>query len=70
MNTFKFALLLVNILFVRFNLVNCDGTSASAPGSEELEDARLLVAKNILNNFIVEGSDIEIRYNIYNIGNS
>jgi len=36
---------------------------------DDSEDAKLLVAKNILNNYIVEGLDVTIRYNIYNIGN-
>ena len=36
---------------------------------EETEDANLLVVKNILNNYIVEGLDVEVRYNIYNTGN-
>ena len=36
---------------------------------EDSEDAKLLVAKNILNNYIVEGLDVTIKYNIYNIGN-
>ena len=35
----------------------------------ENEDAKLLVAKNILNTYIVEGTDVTIKYNIYNVGN-
>ena len=62
----KFVFLLLNVLFIQFNLLNCE---QAATANEDLEDARLLVAKNVLNNFLVEGSDVEIRYNIYNIGN-
>ncbi len=36
---------------------------------DESEDANLLVVKNILNNYIVEGLDVEVRYNIFNTGN-
>jgi hypothetical protein len=64
MNTLKLVFLLVSVLLVQ---VKADATTAG--NSEELEDARLLVAKNILNNYLVESSDIEVRYNIYNIGN-
>lgn len=45
--------------------------SAQAGGAllEDSDDAKLLVVKNILNNYIIEASDIEIRYDIYNVGN-
>ena len=36
---------------------------------EDLEDAKLLFNKNILNNYVVEGTDIIVKYSIYNIGN-
>jgi translocon-associated protein subunit beta len=74
MNTIKLTILLVSILCVQF--VRSEGESAatggatSSPAADELEDARLLIAKNFLNNYLVEGVDLEIRYNIYNIGNS
>lgn len=44
-------------------------SSIHAATEEDLEDAKLLFVKNILNNYVVEGTDIIVKYGIYNIGN-
>jgi len=51
-------------------LANFVYSETAANANEDLEDAKLLVAKNVLNNYVVEGLNLTIRYNIYNIGNS
>ena len=57
---FKLLLLLaVNVLIAQCATSNVD----------DFDGAKLLVSKNILNNYLVEGLDISISYNIYNIGN-
>ena len=60
MNSIKLLAILVSVLLVQFS---------QAGTVEDLDDAKLLVVKNILNNYVVEGADIAVKYNIYNIGN-
>ena len=59
MFSLKFFLLVLNVLF----------TQSAASSVDDFDGAKLLVSKNILNNYLVEGLDISISYNIYNIGN-
>ncbi|RMX58133.1 hypothetical protein pdam_00000167 [Pocillopora damicornis] len=42
------------------------GCALSAEGDSS---ARLLISKNILNQFVVEGKELTVHYSIYNVGN-
>ena len=59
MNSFKLICVTFAVLFA----------TLQATVVEDLEDAKLLFNKQILNNYVVEGTDIVVKYNIYNIGN-
>jgi len=43
---------------------------ARGAGGAEGENARLLASKNLLNVYLVEGKDLTVQYDIYNIGAS
>merc|ERR1712154_14081 len=37
-------------------------------GNDEESEARLLISKNILNQYLVEGKDLTVEYKIFNVG--
>ncbi|KAK6180382.1 hypothetical protein SNE40_012549 [Patella caerulea] len=43
-------------------------TLASISAGQEDPEARLLVSKNVLNNYLVEGKDLTVEYKIFNVG--
>lgn len=55
-----------SLLYVVAVLALAAGCHAS---SDEETRARLLVSKQILNKYLVEGNDCVIKYTLYNVGN-
>ncbi|CAG9759643.1 unnamed protein product [Ceutorhynchus assimilis] len=53
------------ILFAAFTVAICVEEKTG-----EIQGARLLISKQILNRYLVEGKDIEVRYSLHNIGKS
>lgn len=49
-------------------IVLCTLFTVSLGDEEGTTDARLLVAKQIQNKYLVEGMDVVIRYNLFNVG--
>jgi len=56
------ATIVVFLLAGFLSLTNAAGTA------DDSEDAKLLVQKNVLNNFVVEGFDTTVKYTIFNVG--
>lgn len=49
------------LVLALFGLTHCADSDSQA---------RLLVSKNVLNQFVVQGKDLTVHYNIYNVGSS
>lgn len=56
-------------MYKTFGLIGVIALLATCVVSEDETSARLLVSKQILNRYLVESSDIVVRYTLYNVGN-
>ena len=60
----KFSNLILTISFFvllsQFNLI--DNTAV------DYDEGKILVTKNILNNYVVESQDVTVKYTVYNVG--
>jgi hypothetical protein len=59
---------MISIKFVTFVCLLFIGSIYSAV-VEDSNDAKLLVSKTVINNYVVEGLNLTVKYTIYNIGN-
>ena len=59
---FCFFLFQIFLCFLLGAFISC---TLSAEGDSS---ARLLISKNILNQYVVEGKELTVHYNIYNVG--
>ena len=59
----KFSILLWTISFIIFSQFNPIQNLAA-----DYEEGKILLTKNILNNYVVENQDVVIKYTAYNVG--
>jgi hypothetical protein len=59
---------MISIQYLVFAAILLSGSIFSAV-SDESNDAKLLVSKTVLNNYVVEGQNLTVKYTVYNIGN-
>ena len=59
---------MISIKFVVFVSLLFIGSIYSAV-VEDANDAKLLISKAVINNYVVEGLNLTVKYTIYNIGN-
>ncbi|PRD33024.1 UNVERIFIED_CONTAM: Translocon-associated protein subunit beta [Trichonephila clavipes] len=60
----------INISKMKFLLIFTLIAALGSALADDLSPARLLVHKRLLNKYLVEGRDVVVDYNIYNIGES
>merc|ERR1712018_51326 len=64
MAPWRMALFVLSVAYVAV----CGGDEAA--GSTNQQRARLLVSKQIQNQYLVEGKDIVVKYSLYNVGDA
>ena len=60
----KFSILFWTFSFIIINQLNFIQNSAV-----DYEEGKVLITKNVLNNYVVENQDVTVKYTAYNVGN-